>query len=448
MRLIPFTRFFCSVAIIIIILSLTGCGEKQNVVEEEEEGPVVITLWDYPRWKDEKGNSFGWIEKKIAEFEKSHPGVFVHLRKMKWEYGPIELKAAATTGTNPDIAPVAGDIDFILKGYLEPVDEFFTQEELEKYDPRTLEALSYKGKLYGFPWFITVNALFLNADMFREREVALPADGRWSYQEFVNSLQKLTVDKNRDGKPEIFGFSGLLTSGNYQLWNFVTMDGARIFDEEGRFSLNCPEGISALSKLVDLSVKYRVVPEDFGTSDEKKVWSDFAEKKRIAVYPAGPWAIKILAENQKKGSGFNFEIAHYPYGNGKGRPIATVAGYSIFKQEDPRKKALCAEFLKFITSEEEQEKLTEYGVFPALKHLQEKVAEDAFMKRMKEILDESEVLPKISNFAMVEEVITSQIRQAVLGKKTPDEALADAEAEIIKAQKAFMQYFPEDGNYK
>ncbi|KXG78589.1 putative ABC transporter-binding protein [Fervidicola ferrireducens] len=449
MRLIPFTRFFCFLVTILISLSLTGCeGRHDARRNEEKEVPVVITLWDFPRWKDEKGNSFGWIEKKIAEFEKSHPGVFVHLRKMKWEYGPIELKAAAATGTNPDIAPVAGDIDFILKGYLEPVDEFFTQEELEKYDRRTLDSLSYGGKLYGFPWFITTNALFLNADMFRERNVKIPPDGRWSYQEFVESLQKLTVDKNRDGKPECFGFSALLAAGSYQLWNFLTMDGAKIFDEDGNFALNSPEGISALGKLVDLSAKYKVVPEDFGTSDEKKVWGDFAEKRKIAVYPAGPWAINILKENLKKGNGFNFEIAHYPSGSGKAKPIATVAGYSIFKQEDPKKKALCAEFLKFITSEKEQEALSGYGVFPAIKDLQDKMTKDTFMRRMKEILDDSEILPKIPNFAMVEEIITTQIRQAILGKKTPEQALIDAEAEIKKVREAFAQDFPVDGNSK
>jgi multiple sugar transport system substrate-binding protein len=70
------------------------------------------------------------------------------------------------------------------------------------------------------------------------------------------------------------------------------------------------------------------------------------------------------------------------------------------------------------------------------------------MRRMKEILDDSEILPKIPNFAMVEEIITTQIRQAILGKKTPEQALIDAEAEIKKVREAFAQDFPVDGNSK
>jgi multiple sugar transport system substrate-binding protein len=49
---------------------------------------------------------------------------------------------------------------------------------------------------------------------------------------------------------------------------------------------------------------------------------------------------------------------------------------------------------------------------------------------------------------MVEEIITTQIRQAILGKKTPEQALIDAEAEIKKVREAFAQDFPVDGNSK
>ena len=124
-----------------------------------EKWQGIITLWDFPRWPDKSGDPFGWIKNKILEFEKEHPGVFIHLRSLKWEYGLIELRAAATSGTNPDIAPIAADCDFILKGYLEPVDEYFLPEELEKYEPKALEAVSYQERIYGFPWFMTTHGL-------------------------------------------------------------------------------------------------------------------------------------------------------------------------------------------------------------------------------------------------------------------------------------------------
>jgi len=407
---------------------LPGCGKAkvdQSGTEEPWQG--VITLWDFPRWPDKSGSRFGWIEGKIKEFEKDNPGVFIHLRRLKWDFGHIELRAAAAAGTAPDIAPVGADYDFISGGFLEPVDEYFSPEELAKLEPRAVEAVKYNERIYGFPWFMTTYGLFVNKEVFEAKDVAIPENGQWTYEEFVSALQKVTSD----GKNKRYGFNLFLSPGNYQGWGFLTMDGARLFDEYGNFALNSPEGVSALTKLADLATKYQVVPSaEFGNLEENKVWSDFCEKQKIAVYPAGPWAIKVLRDRQKSGQGFEFDILHYPKGSKDPAAFSQVAAYGIFKQHDERKKAMCAKFLKFITSEDEQVSLSEYGVFPVYVQALEKVAEDPMMKRMKEILDNAENLPKVKNWHRVDEELTAQIRLALLSKKTAAEALEDAEKNI------------------
>ena len=173
---------------------LTGChnGKKKTKEGSEETWQGVITVWDFPRWPDKNGNRFGWIEKKIKEFEEAHPGVFVHLRPLKWEYGLIELRAAAAAGTYPDIAPVASGYDFIYEGYLEPVDEYFSPNELERYESRAIDAVTYRGRIYGFPWFMTTYGLFINKEIFKAKNVTIPKSGSWAYDEFVSALQKVT----------------------------------------------------------------------------------------------------------------------------------------------------------------------------------------------------------------------------------------------------------------
>jgi len=431
MRHRPIILFLCTLLVIatVQLCLLTGCGDekKQQADKSEDLWQGVITLWDFPRWPDQNGNRFGWIESKIREFEKAHPGVFIHLRPLKWEYGYVELRAAAAAGTYPDIAPIGADYDFISKGHLEPVDEYLTPEELEKYEPRAIEAVTYNGRIYGFPWFITTYGHFINSEIFKAKNAPIPENGIWTYDEFVSALQKV-VDKNKKGN---YGFNLFLSPGSFQVWGFLTMDGAEIFNEQGNFVLNSPEGVSALTKLVDLATKYQVAPlEEFGNLEETKVWGDFCEKQRIAVYPAGPWAIKILRDMHKSGKGFEFDIAHYPRGKGNGTPIALVSGYGIFKQQDEKKKDLCAKFLKYITSEGEQEVLANYGVFPVYKNALENSIEDPLMKRMKEILDTAKNQPKIKNWYKIDEELTAQIRLALLSQKTPSQALEDAEKAI------------------
>lgn len=433
----PITLIFC--IFLITSLLVSGCQitdtEKEN--EEQKQWQGVITIWDFPRWPDKNSNRFGWIEQKIAEFEKENPGVFIQLRRLKWEYGMIELKAAVSAGVGPDIAPIAADYDFIANGYLEPLDEVFTPDVVEKYHPMAIDAVKYKERIYGFPWFMTTYGLFVNLDFFKDRNVKPPENGKWTFQEFADSVRLLSYDEDKDGEKEHHGFNVYLAPGNYQAWGFLTMDGAKLFDGNGRFALNKSEGISALTKMVDLNEKYQGVPEkEYGTVEENKVWGDFAEKQNIAIYPAGPWAIKVLQEKKDKGEGFEFDIVSYPDGKTSAKSISIVSAYGILKQSDESKKEVCKKFLKHITSEEEQEYLAEYMVFPVYKDIFEKSLKNPYMKKMSEILDESVSLPKVKNWSKIDEVLTTQIRQALLGKKTPKQALEDAESEINKICKA------------
>jgi multiple sugar transport system substrate-binding protein len=427
----PFILFLCNLIVVTIVLSglLTGCHEGKNKANDESEDiwQGIITLWDFPRWSDKSGNRYGWIEKKIREFEEAHPGVFIHFRPLKWEYGLIELRAAATAGTYPDIAPVASDYDFIIEGYLEPVDEYFKPDELERYEPRAIEAVTYRDRIYGFPWFMTTYGLFINKEIFKANAATIPESGSWTYDEFVQALQKVTYDRSKGDKVDHYGFNLFLSPGSYQVWGLLTMDGAKIFDEQGNFLLNTQEGISALTKLVELETKFKVVPtKEYGVLEETTVWGDFCEKQKISVYPAGPWAIKVLNDRYRSGKGFEFDVAPYPKGESNPSVFALISGYAIFKQQNEKKKALCAEFIKSITSEKEQEALAEYGVFPVYTQVLGKAINDPLTKKMKDILDTAANLPKVKKWHKIDEAVTVQIRLALLSQKTPAQALEDA----------------------
>ncbi|MGB9813695.1 MAG: ABC transporter substrate-binding protein [Thermovenabulum sp.] len=441
----PFALFFNKhniikkllLCIIIALISMNSisCGfkrEDRSDNDDEKKEEVIITLWDFPRWEAENGSRFGWIEKKIKEFEKTHPGVYIYLKKLKWEYGMYEIRAACQAGINPDIAPVDGDYDLILKGYVEPVDEFFTREELSKYDERVLEALRVSGRLYGFPWFVTTYGIFVNKDLFEERKVNLPLENNWTFQDFINTAVKLTWDKNRDKKIDYYGFDFILKPGNYGFWGMLTMDGAKFFDEKGNFVLNTKEGLSALKKISEAFKQYNIFPPEAGDRDENRLWSNFAEKKKVAMTLIGNWAIPLLEKRKLDNKGFDYEMIFYPKGESQAHPIAVVSGYAILKQQDENKKKICAEFLKFITSEKEQENLIKYGVLPSIKNLQEKAAlENEFLKKCKEILNSAEYLPKIANWPKIEEVINTEILLVIKGKKAPEKALQDMEKNIL-----------------
>ena len=74
------------------------------------------------------------------------------------------------------------------------------------------------GHIYGVPTSISVQTLLLNLDIFEEKGVEPPVDGRWTYDEFVEKMEALTGDG-------VYGFSTYIMPGYYEAWPFLFMDG-------------------------------------------------------------------------------------------------------------------------------------------------------------------------------------------------------------------------------
>ncbi|QSQ10336.1 Multiple sugar-binding protein [Koleobacter methoxysyntrophicus] len=426
------------VIMIVFSLYITSCNNKNGVGQQREdtekrEWQGIITIWDFPRWPDEKGNRFHWIQEKIKEFEKENPGIFIELRKLDWENGVFELNAALSSQTYPDIVPNALNYIYVQQGYVEPVEEYFSKEELRDFYKSALDALTYDKRIWGFPVFMTTYAMFLNLDIFRERNVEPPQDGIWTWDEFVTKLKKLTFDRDGDGKTDVYGFHSFIKEGYYNLWGIITSDGALPFsDDLTQFTLHYPEGVSGLEKLVDLVNKHKVTPPEFGKDGPNEAWGAFAENKKIAVYPAGSWAVKVLADKQKEGKGFNFGIAGYPVGK-LGMPNIIhpcVGGYMLLKQENEKKREACVKFLKRITSPEEQKRFKDYGVFPARKSAGNLYIDNPYFTRIQEMLGFTTPVPNHPLWHKIEPILQREIRKAVLGEKAAKQALEDAKVEI------------------
>lgn len=404
--------------------------EEHNNKENDWKG--VITLWDYPRLDNTNGTRYGWMTSKIKKFERENPGVYIDLKPMELKSGPIELETAIKTKTYPDIAPIATDYCIISKNVLEPVDQYLSMGERDNYKTQALSAVRFNGKTWGFPWMMTTNTMILNADLFHQRNVELPKDGNWTYDQFVEALKKLTYDEDGDGLMDVFGFYSYINLGEYPTWGIILSDGGEIFDKENRnYRFNDDKAASGLKKLIDLKLVHGVTPENFGENSEKQAWEKFYKDRKIAVYPGGIETINLLMNLKNRGEGFEFMVANYPIGN-KGVPVAlskNVSAYGIFKQQDQQKLEMCVKFIKFITNDEYQRELNRLGFFPIKKSVGG-IYDDPIMHRIEENLAYTESVPDHPSWMIIDDILQSQIRQVLLGNKTINAGLEDAEKKI------------------
>lgn len=411
---------------------LNNMSLSQEDISTENQWKGIITLWDFPRLNVETGSRYGWIIQKIKKFEKDNPGVYIRLEPINWNTGPIKLEVGMKTGNLPDIAPITNASMYLKDEVLEPLDSYFSDKEKNGFKYQAMKAVTYDSKMWGVPCMMTTYAMYLNLELFRERGVDPPLDGNWTYEEFVEKMKQLTYDSDNDGEIDQYGFTSFIKSNYYNLWGIILSDGGEIINKNGDYSFFGDKAESGLNKAVDLRNKYSVTPEGFGTMNENEAWELFYKEQKVAVYPTGTWAVRVLENLNSKGEGFDFAVANYPIGDSR-LPLSLnngVVSYGIFNQEDEGKLEMCVRFLKFLVQDNYQKDLEDLGMFPAKSGIKDMYEDNRKMKRLEDCLAYSKVIPPHRKWKDIDRILQAQVRMAILGEKSSEEALDEAKNQI------------------
>ncbi|MBS4537408.1 extracellular solute-binding protein [Clostridium sp. D2Q-11] len=427
------SRLLIILFIIVWPIYLFLIKNNKELNKEEEQWRGIITMWDYPRLDIEKGTRYNWIMGIIKEFEKDHPGVYINFQPLDWDKGPIKLEAALNTSTLPDIAPVATEYEYMNDKILEPLNDYITEKEKQIFKYQTLEAVTNNENIYGMPFMMTTYCMYINLDLFTQRGVEPPKEGNWTYDEFIESMQKLTYDEDGNGEIDHYGFTSFIEPNKYNLWGIILSDGANILNtKQDKYVFNGDKALSGINKVVDLKYKYKVTPESFGSDSENVSWTKFYKDKSVAVYPTGSWAVSVLDKLKDSGEGFNYMVANYPLGDNKIPNLLnnSVAAYGITQQENEKKLELCVELLKSIIRKENQMKLKNMGVFSIRKDIEELYPDNPQMKKLNNYIKYSKNVPKHKKWNEIDRIMQNQIRLAIIGEKSSKEALNEANKQI------------------
>ena len=150
----------------------------------------------------------------LAAFQKIDGG--------KWSYVNIEFDAkpfaelfpaiqkSVATGQNVDVIQSDGPNvkNFAYNKILRDVTDNYTPAEMAQWSPQSIVEGSYKGRFYGPPQNQSCQSLWYNQEMVDAAGLKLDTKGL-TYGPQGTGLpvwQKLTLDKNGDGTPEVYGF--------------------------------------------------------------------------------------------------------------------------------------------------------------------------------------------------------------------------------------------------
>jgi len=418
------------------LLTTSACVEHQTAAQAAH---IPLEVWDGPR-PSAGSNKFSWAEGVLAEYEARHPGVSVTLVRVPWQEMIERLEQRLASGNWPDVVPLYPGLGGIRQGHVEQglveaVDAFYPQAGFTDLYPAARKAFTRDGKMYGFPSSMSLHAMILNLEIFREARVEPPKDGRWTFSEFQDVARRLTFTRPAT-KQKVYGFAAYVQKGYYEIWPFLYMNGATPLSEDmSRFTLDSPQGESALQCLVDLKYRYGAAAPETGSSDHGGIWHAFASPlgRRVAMEPWADWAIMMAKEDPRFLT--DIMVAHYPTGR-SGNPvtIGSAYGYSVLKQPDNVRRKAAMDLAAALSSPEQQAHFAaSFGLLPARRSVTETVAfPNAEIKRAALMLDEVILPPAHPQWVQIENSINGQVQTALIGEKTADQALKDARYEVEK----------------
>jgi multiple sugar transport system substrate-binding protein len=261
--------------------------------------------------------------------------------------------------------------------------------------------------------------MFFNKDIFDKANLPYP-DGNLTWDKYIETAKKLTVDSNNDGNIEQFGTARAWWP-LYLFWN-----GANIFTPDlKKCGLSDPAAIDGLQKMVDMTVTDKIAPaqKDLDAQDDYHMFMT----GRIAMYPIGPWAINDFNTITT----FKWDIADMPIMK---KQATFLFGNAYSMMSASKNQEAAWEFMKFATGEEGDliRQQAGYEIAP-----NKKIAETQFLKSLEGKSPEhasiflsatsyAQTVPVVAHWTEIGDAINNELNLALLGKQTVKQAVDKA----------------------
>jgi ABC-type sugar transport system, periplasmic component len=358
-------------------ISFAGCGKKDAAsntastaastaaATTKESGSTEKVKITYSMWGSADEGS---VTQKIADkFNASQDKIEVEVVAIPYDNYMTKLNTMATANQLPDTGMLqeGSVIQWSQNKMLSDVSSMY-----DGADAKPLESLAYKydGKTVAYASANEVLVMYYNKDMFDKAGVAYPPatlDKAWTWDQFVATAKKLTVDKNGKhpndagfNKDSITQYGCMVENLPWQLETWAVSNGGGFYSEDGKdVKIGDPASVDAIQKVADLYLKDHVAPLSVGQTDDGVSRSLIAGT--VAMTTNGAWNVGTCLNTAKK-DGLKYGVAVLPYMKTK-TTLCTGGANVVFSQTKHQKEAM--EWIKWYSQEENNWNLISQGIW-------------------------------------------------------------------------------------
>ncbi|WP_379133967.1 ABC transporter substrate-binding protein [Paenibacillus sp. sgz500958] len=426
--------------IMLVVLTVTACGgnnsnsgnggnggnsgNSTNEAQGDTGGSTSGKKTEILFWSPFSGSDGPFMKKIVDKYNSSQDQY-----KVKFVIQPNgeyykQLDVALSTGKErPDLMIMHVDQvpTYQSKEQLQPVDELAVAAGINSADfaEAPVKYATIDSKLYTIPLDIHPVVMYYNKDLFEKAGITAPPTNR---AEFDAAVEKLT-DKSKGVYgyvvptlwPQQFIFPSLVWQNGGELWNGTDV------------AYNSPEAVEMVEWLRGM-VDKGVSPANVQQDGENTL---FLQGKN-AIQFNGPWM-----KSQFDEAGLNYGVAVMPQiGKAKQAIYAGSHGFVVPKAvTDSNTLAGIGDFLKYVSGNSldwaesgqavASNKVLESAEFKALE----------FQNTVSQSFTSVQFAPNVLNWGTIIEPVWSELSNAILGKKSPQQAMDDAVAKSRQAMK-------------
>lgn len=321
---------------------------------------------------------------------------------------------------------------YVKAGGLEPLEGYFTADEMKDFIPRLVDATRTEGHLWVMPRHFDISCTHFRTDL------GLTAPETW------DAFKEQAI-KSTDAAKGIYGtqFAGKEEALTGRFYEVFTSEGGQLFNDKWEPIFNGPEGVKTATMFADL-YKAKAMPAEM----TNYVWDDVAKNwvsGLIAEYTEWyGWYSYFQDPASSKVAG-QFDLARQPKGDGNIHGgWAGHHGFSITKAA--KQKEAAADLIKHLTSVEGNQTEAKLGILVSRQSVWTeniKAAETSKVpldkKRLELALlqaqEDFKTPPLIAEWLPMSNIFYPIMQKIILGDVAPKAGLDDAVAQVAKMMK-------------
>jgi sn-glycerol 3-phosphate transport system substrate-binding protein len=426
-------------AVLTVLLSgVAACGAMAKNIELTFYYPISVG-----------GPIPAIIDGYVAAFEQENPGIKIKaIYAGAYDDALVKTLTAFKSGTSPDIAVLLTTDLFTLidEDAIEPIDALLKTEAdrawLNSFYPVFMENSRTGGKnadkkTWSIPFQRSTIVMFYNKDAFRTAGLD-PNRAPDTWDALLTDGQKLTL-RDAAGNVRQWGIEIPSTSAPHWLLQGLTLaNNLRLANEAGTQTyFDKPGAVQALRFWADLNRKFKIEPP--GTIEWGTTPRDFFERKAAII-----WTSTGNLTYVRTNAPFPFGVAMMPAHETRGTPTGG-GNFYLFKKMTAEQRQAALKFVEWMTT---PERAADWSIAtgyiavrpdawetPAMKKY---VAEFPAAAVARDELKYAAAELSTHDNARVTKALDDNIQAALIGAKTAERAMADAQQAAVRILRPYQ----------